>query len=64
MEDKPLTLKIQEAEQKVVDVLNEYQLPAYVLKTMLERLYNQVDQLDKAEIAKYQETLIQKESDK
>ena len=67
---KPFSLMVQETEQKVVDVFNNSQLPAYVLKTILQGLYQQVENIETQEIAKYkeeQEKLSQekeKESDK
>ena len=62
--EKPLTLKIQEAEEKIVGILNESQLPAFVIKTILEKLYAQVEQIDKKEIDNYNESLKEKEGEK
>ena len=60
--NKPLSLQVQETEQEVVEVINKSQLPAYVLKTMLERIYKQVELIEQEEIKKYEEA--KKESDK
>lgn len=65
--NKPFTIIVQEAEQKIVEIINNSQLPAYVLKTVLQNLYLQVENLEKQEIAKYneeQEKSQKKESDK
>ena len=60
--NKPFTLKIQETEKGIVEILNSSQLPAFVLKQILQGIYNEVDRLDNEEIKKYQEEA--KESDK
>ena len=62
--DKPLSLQVQETEKEVVEVINKSQLPAYVLKTILERIYNEIDKIEKEEIKKYSDKQIKKESDK
>jgi len=68
--NKPFSLIVSETEQKVVEIINNSQLPAYVLKTILQNLYTQVENIEIEEIKKYneeQEKLSQekeKESDK
>jgi len=65
--NKPFTMRIQEAEQKIVEIINNSQLPAYVLKNMLQGIYAEVERVDNEEIAKYneeQEKSQKKESDK
>lgn len=64
---KPLTLRVQEIQSKVVDILNNSQLPAYVLKVMIKELYQQLENIEIEEIKKYneeQEKSQKKESDK
>ena len=65
--NKPFTMKIQETEQKIVEIINNSQLPAYVLKNILQEIYAEIDRVDNEEIAKYneeQEKSQKKESDK
>jgi len=61
--NKPFTIKVQETEEKLVDILNKSELPAYVIKTLLQNLYAQVETIDNEEIKKYKEKKV-KESDK
>lgn len=61
--DKPFTLKIQETEKEIVEIINSSQLPAFVLKQILQGIYNEVNRIDEEEIKKYQEET-EKESDK
>jgi len=51
--NKPFTMQVQETEQKVVEIINNSQLPAYVLKTMFINIINEIDKLDAEEIKKY-----------
>jgi len=65
--DKPFTLKIQEVEKEIVEIINNSQLPAYVLKNILQGIYAEIERVDNEEIAKYneaQEKSQKKESDK
>lgn len=65
--NKPFTLQIQETEQKIVEIINNSQLPAYVLKNILQGIYAEIERVDNEEIAKYneeQEKSQKKESDK
>lgn len=51
--EKPFTLKVQEIEEEIVKILNNSNLPAYVLKTVLQNLFNQLQELDNNEINTY-----------
>lgn len=68
--NKPFTIQVQETEQKIVEIINTSQLPAYVLKTMLINMINELDNIDAEEIKKYNEEQAklsqekEKESDK
>lgn len=53
--EKPFTLKVQETEQKIVEIINHSELPAYVLKIVLQNLYAQIETLENQEIIKYNE---------
>lgn len=69
--DKPFTIKVQEAEQELIKIIEKSSLPVYVLKIILQNLYNQLDLIDNKEMQKYadslklkQEKSQKKESDK
>lgn len=61
--NKPFTIQVQETEQKIVESLNNSQLPVYVLKNILINMINQLEKIDKEEIDKYKEEM-EKESEK
>ena len=61
--DKPFTLKVQEFENEIVEKINSCQLPKLILKQILNKIYTELDRIEKEEIEKYQESL-KKESDK
>ena len=65
--EKPFTIKVQETEQEIIKIINNSNLPAYVLKTIFQNLYNQLEEIDNKEMQKYAESLknkSKKESDK
>lgn len=51
--EKPLTLIIQEFEQKLVDNINESKLPHYVIMKVLENIHKQVQENDTEIIKQY-----------
>ena len=53
--DKPFTLKIQEAEKQIVDIINQSQIPAFCWKIILENIFKQIEISDQEEIKKYNE---------
>ena len=50
---KPFSLIISETEQKIVNVINESNIPAYCIKNILEKIYNQVNIIDQEETERY-----------
>ena len=52
--EKPFILKVKETEDKIVENINDSQLPTYVLKTILQNLYNQIEQIEQKEIQEYE----------
>ncbi len=62
--NKPFTIQVQETEQKIVEIINTSQLPAYVLKTMLINMINELDNIDAEEIKKYNEEQLSQEKEK
>lgn len=61
--EKPFTIKVQEIEQEIIKIINKSELPAYVLKTMFQNIYNQIEMIDNEEMKKYAESLKEKESE-
>lgn len=62
---KPFTLKVQETEQEIVNILNKSEIPAFCLKQILQNLYKQLEDIDHQEIEKYNDGLHKKkESEK
>lgn len=57
--EKPLTLTINETHEEIVKIINNSNLPAYILKKILEDIYKQIEILDNQEIENYK-----KESEK
>lgn len=59
---KPIIIVLNETEAKIVEVLNESSLPAFIIKPMLEKILNQVNLLEQKEqdeaIKTYNEQLL------
>ena len=47
--EKPLIMILGETEEKIVGIINETNLPAFILKPMLERILNQIQNLEQHE---------------
>lgn len=48
--EKPINLKAAELENEIIKSLNDSKLPAFILKPIVERVYNQVNQLEQAQL--------------
>jgi len=55
--NKPFTLVVKEVEEKIVETINNSNLPAYVLKKILQDLFQQLEIAEHNEIEKYNEEL-------
>lgn len=53
---KPFTLQVEELKEKLVKDINESQIPAFVLLTILKDLYNQIQEIDMQQINEYNES--------
>lgn len=51
--NKPFTLQVLDAEEKIISVINETKMPVFVLKKILENIYKQLEEIDIEEINKY-----------
>lgn len=61
--EKPLVIRVQETETKIINIVNESGLHSYILKNILEKIFNQLNEIELNEIKQYQESL-KKEEDK
>ena len=55
--NKPLTLQVNETEQRIVETLNEAKLPFYVLKTIIKNIYEDIERAENDEIQQYEHSL-------
>lgn len=40
--NKPIILKLKDFEEKVVNLINESELPAFMVRPAIEKIYNQI----------------------
>ena len=52
--EKPFTLRVEELEQQIIKAVNTSELPAFCVKTILQSILKEVENIDVQEIAKYQ----------
>ena len=53
--EKPAILQLKETEEKIINVINTFGLPAFVIKPCLEKIYRQVEILELQELEKEKE---------
>lgn len=51
--EKPFTLKINDLKEEVVKLLNEANVPCYVLKNVMYEIIRMIEETDGQEITKY-----------
>ena len=56
--EKPFTIRIKEFSEKLIEEINSSNLPVYVLKTEIEKIYAELNRIDEEEINKYNESLL------
>jgi len=65
--NKPLNLKAKEFEEQLVKLINESDIPAFILKPIIEKIYKQLEIVEQKQLEivtkEYNESL-KKESDK
>ena len=49
--DRPLVLKVKEAENRIIATINNSHLPAFIMKPIIEKVYNQLINLEQEEYA-------------
>ena len=55
--EKPFTIKINEFSENLIKLVNSSNLPVYVLKNEIEKVYAELNRIDEEEIFKYNENL-------
>lgn len=53
--NKPFTLRLEELKNKIVENINDAELPAFNIKIILQEIYSTIEELDKQEINNYYE---------
>ena len=51
--EKPFTQIVQDTEEKIIKILNESKITAFVLKNILQNLFNQLSEIEKNEVEAY-----------
>lgn len=62
--EKPLTIRIKEFSEKLIEEINSSKLPVYVLKAEIEKIYAELNRIDEEEINKYNESLLNENNQK
>lgn len=62
--EKPFTIRIKEFSEKLIEEINSSNLPVYVLKTEIEKIYAELNRIDEEEINKYNESLLNENNQK
>lgn len=55
--EKPFTIKTKEFSENLIKLVNSSNLPVYVLKNEIEKVYAELNRIDEEEIIKYNENL-------
>lgn len=61
---KPFSIVVQETEQELINTIENSKLPAYVLKNILNDIYQQLNNIEQQEIEKYQQERTKNEQEK
>ena len=48
--EKPLNLKLKEIKEQIANIINQANLPAYILKPIVKEFYNQLEILEQQEL--------------
>jgi len=55
--EKPFTLRIKDIESKIIEILNEENLPFYISKIIIKNIFDDIHRADVEEISKYEQEL-------
>ena len=56
--EKPFTIKVKDFSESFINLINSSNLPVYVLKNEIEKIYAELNRIDEEEINKYNESLL------
>lgn len=62
--DKPFTLKVNDLKENIIKLINEANMPCYVLKNAMYEIIHMIEEADGQEITKYFEEMKTKENSK
>lgn len=66
--EKPTIIKLKEIEEEIINIINSSNVPPFVLKPTIEKIYRQLEILEQQEYEtekeNYENSLKEKESDK
>ena len=48
--EKPLNLKLKEIKEQIANIINQANLPAYILKPIVKEFYNRLEILEQQEL--------------
>lgn len=51
VKEKPLILRVKDTENRIIAIINNSNIPAFILKSSIEKIYNQLVQLEQQEYA-------------
>ena len=61
--NKPFTLKLEELKNRIVEDINNAELPAFNVEIILREIYKTIEDLDKQEIEKYEREIKDEEKE-
>ena len=61
---KPFTLIVQETIEKIADIINQSNLPAYCLKQILKDLFIEIEKIEKQEVENYEKEIYKNKQEK
>jgi hypothetical protein len=62
--EKPFTIKVKDFSESFINLINSSNLPVYVLKNEIEKVYAELNHLDEEELNKYNESLTNENNQK
>lgn len=62
--EKPFTIKVKDFSESFINLINSSNLPVYVLKNEIEKVYAELNHLDEEELNKYNESLTDENNQK
>lgn len=62
--EKPLAIRIQETENELVKIINNSGLHSYILKNILEKIFNQLNEIEINEIEEWKKEKENEKNDK